>query len=480
MKLLHRVIGLLIVCFGAGFIQPATAQLLSKDPFITTHADRTHYEPGGRYYLFGPARGAVTNRTGSINVIQDYTHQVGYLQVQQASIRGTIGYETRFSNHGYKVHAPFNNVAAKSDSQEKGNIDQGFTVYRLDWAGVELHPADGYDGPRGGGYPKPKGARDIYSYTVKGLARSVKFHHVDTRNINERFRDNHANLGSNFRERSEAAHRKVFESNPTHSRWGNAMEVINGAYSGVLNPIQSVSEFAGVGDVIDGAVYASNLAFMHSIAPLSPKNKLNAIGALGSGTEIVGNARDKWDKWLKENPNIAETIEAAANTAIAAKASQIAKSSKTRKSNPNRGERADVSDDFADAYYTKKKVAEESAALKRIANNQKNTSDLSNKSPGSVVREQTNRRIDSVLSDARRGKETKGRTTQYEKSGGFDKAISDFDSLKPQNVQNRGNNTITGDLSDGRKANVRSQSKDGRPTLEIQHGNKQTKIRYEE
>ena len=52
-------------------------------------------------------------------------------------------------------------------SDFSGGVDGGFTVYQLHRTGSEIHPADGYDGPQGGGYPAPKGARDIYSYHVK-------------------------------------------------------------------------------------------------------------------------------------------------------------------------------------------------------------------------------------------------------------------------------------------------------------------------
>ena len=202
MKPLRRLTNLLATCAvaAAAFGQPALAAELAKDPFITDNAQRQHFEPGGKYHLFGNPRGSVANRTGKIDVTQAYTHQMGNLLIQQANINGTIGYHTRFSGHGHEVHAPFDNHASRSASEEKGSVNEGFTVYRLNWEGHEHHPADGYDGPQGGNYPTPTGARDEYTYNVNGVARSIKLNPTDTRDVRQRISDNYSNLGSNFSE----------------------------------------------------------------------------------------------------------------------------------------------------------------------------------------------------------------------------------------------------------------------------------------
>ena len=51
-------------------------------------------------------------------------------------------------------------------------------------------------------------------------------------------------------------------------------------------------------------------------------------------------------------------------------------------------------------------------------------------------------------------------------------------NLNIQNIQTRQNGTITGNLPDGRKINVSPNSKGGEPTIEIEHGGKDIKIRY--
>ena len=349
MKPLRRLTNLLAACAvaAAAFGQPALAAELAKDPFITDNAQRQHFEPGGKYHLFGNPRGSVANRTGKIDVTQAYTHQMGNLLIQQANINGTIGYHTRFSGHGHEEHAPFDNHASRSASEEKGSVNEGFTVYRLNWEGHEHHPADGYDGPQGGNYPKPTGARDEYTYNVNGVARSIKLNPTDTRSIRQRISDNYSNLGSNFSDRAYEANRKMFEHNAKLDRWGNSMEFINGIAAGALNPFISAGEALGIGDILYGAGYAIDKTTMYGISPLSADGKLTAIGGLGSAAGFEKNTREAVDRWIQENPNAAETVEAVFNVAAAAKVAKLAKAAKPGK--------AAVSGDFADSY--KKKLA---------------------------------------------------------------------------------------------------------------------------
>lgn len=344
MKPLRRLTNLLAACAvaAAAFGQPALAAELAKDPFITDNAQRQHFEPGGKYHLFGNPRGSVANRTGKIDVTQAYTHQMGNLLIQQANINGTIGYHTRFSGHGHEVHAPFDNHASRSASEEKGSVNEGFTVYRLNWEGHEHHPADGYDGPQGGNYPKPTGARDEYTYNVNGVARSIKLNPTDTRDVRQRISDNYSNLGSNFSDRAYEANRKMFEHNSKLDRWGNSMEFINGVAAGALNPFLSASEALGIGDILYGTGYAIDKATMYGISPLSANGKLTAIGGLGGVAGFEKNTREAVDRWIQENPNAAETVEAAFNVAAAAKAAKLAKAAKPGK--------AAVSGDFSKSY----------------------------------------------------------------------------------------------------------------------------------
>ncbi|WP_244737887.1 polymorphic toxin MafB class 1, partial [Neisseria meningitidis] len=321
----------------------------------------------GKYHLFGDPRGSVSDRTGQINVIQDYTHQMGNLLIQQANINGTIGYHTRFSGHGHEEHAPFDNHAADSASKEQGNVDEGFTVYRLNWEGHEHHPADAYDGPKGGNYPKPTGARDEYTYHVNGTARSIKLNPTDTRSIRQRISDNYNNLGSNFSDRADEANRKMFEHNAKLDRWGNSMEFINGVAAGALNPFISAGEALGIGDILYGTRYAIDKAAMRNIAPLPAEGKFAVIGGLGSVAGFEKNTREAVDRWIQENPNAAETVVFFFFVLPFAKVKNLTKAAKPGK--------AAVSGDFSAAYNTRttRKVTTETEGLNRIRQNQKNS-----------------------------------------------------------------------------------------------------------
>ncbi|HFA1925984.1 TPA: MafB family polymorphic toxin, partial [Neisseria gonorrhoeae] len=373
-------------------IQPALAADLAQDPFITDNTQRQHYEPGGKYHLFGDPRGSVSDRTGKINVIQDYTHQMGNLLIQQAAIQGNLGYTVRFSGHGHEEHAPFDNHAADSASEEKGNVDDGFTVYRLNWEGHEHHPADAYDGPKGGNYPKPTGARDEYTYHVNGTARSIKLNPTDTRSIRQRISDNYNNLGSNFSDRADEANRKMFEHNAKLDRRGNSMEFVNGVAAGALNPFISAGEALGIGDILYGTGYAIDKAAMRNIAPLPAEGKFAVIGGLGSAAGFEKNTREAVDRWIQENPNAAETVEAVFNVAAAAKVAKLAKAAKLgRAAKPGRAAKlgkAKVSEDFAvasQARYTSQ-TAENIIAADRIGSGLK--ADTSHRAASFLSQEQ--------------------------------------------------------------------------------------------
>lgn len=388
MKPLRRLIKLLAACAvaAAALIQPALAADLAQDPFITDNTQRQHYEPGGKYHLFGDPRGSVSDRTGKINVIQDYTHQMGNLLIQQANINGTIGYHTRFSGHGHEEHAPFDNHAADSASEEKGNVDDGFTVYRLNWEGHEHHPADAYDGPKGGNYPKPTGARDEYTYHVNGTARSIKLNPTDTRSIRQRISDNYNNLGSNFSDRADEANRKMFEHNAKLDRWGNSMEFINGVAAGALNPFISAGEALGIGDILYGTGYAIDKAAMRNIAPLPAEGKFAVIGGLGSVAGFEKNTREAVDRWIQENPNAAETVEALVNVLPFAKVKNLTKAAKPGKA--AKLGKAKVSEDFAvasQARYTSQ-TAENIIAADRIGSGLK--ADTSHRAASFLSQEQ--------------------------------------------------------------------------------------------
>ena len=89
----------------------------------------------------------------------------------------------------------------------------------------------------------------------------------------------------------------------------------------------------------------------------------------------------------------------------------------------------------------------------------------------------TGKTVDDLIKVAKPGRATKGRTIQYELSGGFSEAMNDFHSLGPKITKDTPDLKV-GILKDGRTVIVRKRSSDGRPTLEIQNGKKRIKFRY--
>ncbi len=92
--------------------------------------------------------------------------------------------------------------------------------------------------------------------------------------------------------------------------------------------------------------------------------------------------------------------------------------------------------------------------------------------------------LGGVLDGATPGDKTKGKTTNWDKPGGIDQANDDFDVLVPgggkEIVDGYGGRGRTGVTEEGQKVNVRPNSSDGRPTVEVQNGKKKTKIRYDD
>ncbi|EMU0257406.1 polymorphic toxin MafB class 3, partial [Neisseria gonorrhoeae] len=200
---------------------------------------------------------------------------------------GIIGYETHFSGHGHEVHSPFDNHDSKSTSDFSGSVDGGFTVYQLHRTGSEIHPADGYDGPQGGGYPEPQGARDIYSYHIKGTSTKTKINTVPQAPFSDRWLKENAGAASGFFSRADEAGKLIWENNPDKNWRANRMDDIRGIIQGAVNPFLTGFQGLGVGAITDSAVnpvtYAAaqqTLQGIHDLGNVSPAAQLAAASLL--------------------------------------------------------------------------------------------------------------------------------------------------------------------------------------------------------
>nr|WP_101124428.1 polymorphic toxin MafB class 2 [Neisseria meningitidis] len=309
---ISRKISLILSILAVCLPMHAHASDLANDSFIRQVLDRQHFEPDGKYHLFG-SRGELAERSGHIGLGNIQSHQLGNLMIQQAAIKGNIGYIVRFSDHGHEVHSPFDNHASHSDSDEAGSPVDGFSLYRIHWDGYEHHPADGYDGPQGGGYPAPKGARDIYSYDIKGVAQNIRLNLTDNRSTGQRLADRFHNTGSMLTQGVGDGFKRATRYSPELDRSGNAAEAFNGTADIVKNIIGAAGEIVGAGDAVQGISEGSNIAVMHGLGLLSTENKMARINDLADMAQLKDYAAAAIRDWAVQNPNAAQGIEAVSN-----------------------------------------------------------------------------------------------------------------------------------------------------------------------
>nr|WP_101135250.1 polymorphic toxin MafB class 2 [Neisseria meningitidis] len=309
---ISRKISLILSILAVRLPMHAHASDLANDSFIRQVLDRQHFEPDGKYHLFG-SRGELAERSGHIGLGNIQSHQLGNLMIQQAAIKGNIGYIVRFSDHGHEVHSPFDNHASHSDSDEAGSPVDGFSLYRIHWDGYEHHPADGYDGPQGGGYPAPKGARDIYSYDIKGVAQNIRLNLTDNRSTGQRLADRFHNAGAMLTQGVGDGFKRATRYSPELDRSGNAAEAFNGTADIVKNIIGAAGEIVGAGDAVQGISESSNIAVMHGLGLLSTENKMARINDLADMAQLKDYAAAAIRDWAVQNPNAAQGIEAVSN-----------------------------------------------------------------------------------------------------------------------------------------------------------------------
>lgn len=142
----------------------------------------------------------------------------------------------------------------------------------------------------------------------------------------------------------------------------------------------------------------------------------------------------------------------------------------------------EITCDIATTVQKMESIAQENIAQK-TAQKLLSTEKQFDKSANPVSGRNVLKSVEDLLKETALGDKTKGRVKQYIKKGSYEDAIKDFDSLKPSNVQSiLGKEGQKGVLPDGRKINVRLDSTDKRPTLEIQpadgNAGRTIKIRY--
>ncbi|ENT0777497.1 DUF1020 domain-containing protein, partial [Neisseria gonorrhoeae] len=217
------------------------------------------------------------------------------------------------------------NHDSKSTSDFSGSVDGGFTVYQLHRTGSEIHPADGYDGPQGGGYPEPQGARDIYSYHIKGTSTKTKINTVPQAPFSDRWLKENAGAASGFLSRADEAGKLIWENDPDKNWRANRMDDIRGIVQGAVNPFLTGFQGLGVGAITDSAVnpvtYAAaqqTLQGIHDLGNVSPAAQLAAASLLQDSAFAVKDGINSARQWADAHPNITATAQTALAVAEAA------------------------------------------------------------------------------------------------------------------------------------------------------------------
>ncbi|MBR5675104.1 MAG: MafB family polymorphic toxin [Neisseriaceae bacterium] len=287
-------------------LSPIAHAELANDPFIRDGVtDRKNFEPGGKYHLFGSARGTVTNQGGKINIDTLNHLKVGNLDIEQGIIHGEITYNTAFSGHGWEVHAPFDEHASRSKSDKNDILGVSSTAYAIEWTGDLKHPADGYDGPIGGGYPTPTGARDEYTYKVKGIADSVEIVLPEQPSFTQRLKNRGSNAWNSLKNLGNAWD-KATTHNPNLNGWGNLAEAGNAALEGAGSVLNVPWELVGGNEAIEGLGVARDAAIMLELNRASPETQLSEVDWLVQGKLGYDGLKESYERWEAENPNAAE------------------------------------------------------------------------------------------------------------------------------------------------------------------------------
>ena len=314
---------LALLAAAAALWQPAQAQDI--DPNLRDAMQVNHYLPGGDRHLFGAARGSVKNIDYRIHPFSaTATGPVLPLMHERTGFDADLKYETHFSNHGYEVHDPFDNHNSRSEEKHYGGVTDGFTVYTLKYTGHEHHPADGYDGPQGGGYPAPKGARDIYTYKISGTATKTKIIPPSNDSFVQRYWQDNAQVIPNGIQRHEEAGKLLTDFDNNKGLWGNTMQAIRGGLIAGTNflttGLNGASAAIGINTATDmggeyGGYYAARSYFAARRLTGGQEGLASAVKSMQESAFAVQGLKSRASEWAKNNPATAETLKAATSVA---------------------------------------------------------------------------------------------------------------------------------------------------------------------
>ncbi|WP_246783162.1 MafB family polymorphic toxin [Wohlfahrtiimonas chitiniclastica] len=228
---------------------------ISKDPFLNNALSIDNWLPGGKNDDFSGSRGNVSYQREAYSIMPLSNMKMGVFSVQNAVVGAQHYYEKSFSNHPHWSHSPFDEVTSNSSSEKQyGTGSQ--TGYDISWTNTMIHPANGYDGMQGGGYPEPVGAYDTYSVNLSGMAVATYFvPEFDRSEYNPNWTDR--NPLEHWNNAAIAAHDKLEKvlNDEDRNIFGKGIGVIASLIDGATSPLQGV---VGIGSPELGAGYGQS------------------------------------------------------------------------------------------------------------------------------------------------------------------------------------------------------------------------------
>ncbi|MGL5954972.1 MAG: MafB family polymorphic toxin [Providencia rustigianii] len=228
---------------------------ISKDPFLNNALSIDNWLPGGKNDDFSGSRGNVSYQREAYSIMPLSNMKMGVFSVQNAVVGAQHYYEKSFSNHPHWSHSPFDEVTSNSSSEKQyGTGSQ--TGYDISWTNTMIHPANGYDGMQGGGYPEPVGAYDTYSVNLSGMAVATYFvPEFDRSEYNPNWADR--NPLEHWNNAAIAAHDKLEKvlNDEDRNIFGKGIGVIASLIDGATSPLQGV---VGIGSPELGAGYGQS------------------------------------------------------------------------------------------------------------------------------------------------------------------------------------------------------------------------------
>ncbi len=288
----------LIILLHSAFL---SAQV--TDPVLRSEMRKENYYPGGKYFLFDTSRGSVKEGHFAPLFFPKQTLSGALLPMthEREGFSATLGYETRFSGHGYEEHSPFDELRSGNRTFEAASVYDGFTIYRISYSAEKKHLADGYDGPQGGGYPEPTGAKDIYAYAIEGTATKPNTFSRDS--LWERFSKDNYNAIANYEERLKEARKLARENDPNLNVLGNGAQLVRGVLQ--AGGYLFVMGYEGAG------IVTSLNALAEGVTKAIVEDKTGkAVRALQWSEFAVKDYKDSLGEWAVQNPNAAEALQA--------------------------------------------------------------------------------------------------------------------------------------------------------------------------